>query len=187
MMPKPFLIKSQRWIWARCNTRRAEGAIWEKRPCYIVYRSPPVPPSSSSITCRNMSADALTACLLFMNICSLWCVFRQKRHARPVTPHSEMCHFFAFRNDKDEFKNHCRPICFLPSLPDEFIWCCHKAKFQINKAISASQPLTLSRKELLGVTGATAHGVLIISVWLSGYWEAHRSVCLTPLQGMATD
>lgn len=46
----------------------------------------------------------------------------------------------------------CRAICFLPRLPDVFIWRCHEAKLQINKAISTSQLLTLSGEDLLGAT-----------------------------------
>lgn len=59
----------------------------------------------------------------------------------------------------------CRPICFLPCLPDVFIRRCLGAKLQINKAISTSQPMTLTREDLLVATGAGTHEDFIVSTW----------------------
>lgn len=60
-------------------------------------------------------------------------------------------------------------MCFLPCPPDVFIRRCRGAKLQINKAISTSQPLTLTREDLLVVTATEAHRDLITSLWLAGY------------------
>ena len=64
-------------------------------------------------------------------------------------------------------------------LPDVFIRCCRGAKLQINKAISTSQPLTLTREDLLVATAAQTHGDLIFFFpWLAEYLELHRSMAL---------
>jgi len=68
-------------------------------------------------------------------------------------------------------------------LPDVFIRCCREAKLQINNAISTSHPLTLSGEDLLVATAAGAHRELIISTWLAGSREPHRSMGLILSQG----
>lgn len=142
---------------------------------------PCFPPVSPSITWRNTSADALTACSLFVKIYSRWSVFRQKKERkkrnseRPLTPLK--LSFPAFRKPCRRMLKLRGSRCFLHRLPDMFIRCCRGAKLQIDKAISTTQPSTLAGEDLLDATAAGPHWDLIISMWLSWY---HASVGISP-------
>lgn len=184
MMPKPFLIKSQSWISALLlqhkGSRMRRARQTSLRYCSRLFSYfPPPPPASPGETHRQM---------LWQHVLSLWkfiasdvCLDKKKKlHTRPVT--SLKLSFPAFRNDKGERWSSAGTYAF-SLLPDVFIRCCRGAKLQINKAISTSHPLTLTREDLLVATAAGAHGDLIISTWLAGYREPHRSMGLILSQG----
>lgn len=101
------------------------------------------------------------------------CVQAQKKNStQGQSPHWSLVSP-VHRKDQGESWSTPGPYAFSPCLPDVFIRCCRRAKLQINKAISTSQPLTLTREDLLVATAARAHRDLIISLWLAGYWEPH--------------